>query len=607
MRNLQTCQIILLSGLLNGLLLLAPSGWASQPPAAGGTEQPSYSEQAKALWDQIEESRTQIRELEDRAKGQQGMAAMILDSRIQEAIHQALNLSHQLCQLVIDRKAADEDPGPFQDTARELLQVIPERVRAGAQRQLASVDISADITGLSATEQITVEDNRAEISKRLLEAYKILLRNLQLSEHLGLETAQQQDFLLGALADATANQSIGLELGRRYGKRLERQSRALPDDTELTAKLRVNGERIKRLNNTLRQLVEMMEQLDMRTVEYRQQLAAATGTVTTDILDLEVFSSLLQRWLSAAGSWIKTNLPGIVFNLLLFLIIVWAAIALARLTRRLVEGGLNRRPSNMSQLLRRMIISSTSNIVLILGLLFGLAQLGVSVGPLLAGLGIAGFIVGFALQDTLGNFASGVLILLYRPYDVGDFIETNGALGKVSQMSLVNTTVLTIDNQTLVLPNSKIWGDIIKNVTAQSERRVDMVFGIGYAEDIARAEQVLSEIVHGHEKVLDDPAPVIRLHTLNDSSVDFVVRPWVRTEDYWDVYWDVTRAVKIRFDENDISIPFPQRDIHLYTPGNGPVAIPGGLDTEQPPAPLAGTQPGEDSPTGDDAPPAAPT
>jgi small conductance mechanosensitive channel len=139
-------------------------------------------------------------------------------------------------------------------------------------------------------------------------------------------------------------------------------------------------------------------------------------------------------------------------------------------------------------------------------------------------------------------------------------------------MSLVNTTILTFDNQTLVMPNSKIWGDVIKNVTAQEQRRVDMTFGIGYGDDIPKAEKVLMEIVTGHDKVLKEPAPVVRLHTLNESSVDFVVRPWARKEDYWDVYWDVTRPVKIRFDEEDISIPFPQRDIHLYRGDQEPLA-----------------------------------
>ncbi len=150
-------------------------------------------------------------------------------------------------------------------------------------------------------------------------------------------------------------------------------------------------------------------------------------------------------------------------------------------------------------------------------------------------------------------------------------------------MSLVNTTVLTIDNQTLVLPNSKIWGDVIKNVTAQSQRRVDMVFGIGYSDDVEKAGEVLEEIVRSHSKVLDEPAPVVRLHTLNESSVDFIVRPWARTDDYWDVYWDITRAVKIRFDKEGISIPFPQRDIHVYHKG-GDHQLPktGNKGSEQP-------------------------
>ena len=157
-----------------------------------------------------------------------------------------------------------------------------------------------------------------------------------------------------------------------------------------------------------------------------------------------------------------------------------------------------------------------------------------------------------------------MMILFYRPYDVGDAVEVGGVTGKVRDMSIVNTTILTFDNQTLILPNSKIWGDVIKNITAQRMRRVDMTFGIGYDDDIPKAESILMEIVSGHDKVLQDPEPVVKLHNLGDSSVDFIVRPWVNTADYWDVYWDITRAVKLRFDAEGVSIPFPQRDIHLY-------------------------------------------
>ena len=131
-------------------------------------------------------------------------------------------------------------------------------------------------------------------------------------------------------------------------------------------------------------------------------------------------------------------------------------------------------------------------------------------------------------------------------------------------MNLVSTTITTFDNQTLVVPNSKIWGDAIKNITAQTERRVDLEIGIGYGDDIELAAQVLTKIVVAHEKVPKDPEPNIKLHTLGDSSVNFIVRPWVKTEDYWDVYWDLMREIKLRLDREGISIPFPQRDVHLY-------------------------------------------
>jgi small conductance mechanosensitive channel len=210
-----------------------------------------------------------------------------------------------------------------------------------------------------------------------------------------------------------------------------------------------------------------------------------------------------------------------------------------------------------------MIVSTVRNLVFIFGILIAISQLGISLGPLLAGLGIAGFIIGFALQGSLSNFASGILILLYRPFDVGDTVEAGGVRGKVKNMSLVNTTFMTFDNQMLIVPNNKIWESVITNVTAQRTRRVDLMFGISYGDDIDQAEKVLREIVDAHDAVLDDPEPMIRLHELGDSSVNFIVRPWVKTADYWDTYWDLTKAVKQRFDKEGISIPFPQRDVHI--------------------------------------------
>jgi len=198
------------------------------------------------------------------------------------------------------------------------------------------------------------------------------------------------------------------------------------------------------------------------------------------------------------------------------------------------------------------------------GFVVALSMLEINVGPLLAAIGAAGFIIGFALQGTLSNFAAGIMILIYRPYDVGDFVDIGGTFGTVDAMTIVSTTLMTLDNQKVVVPNNMIWGDKITNVTGTDKRRVDMVFGIGYSDDIAKAQRILEEILVDHEAILKDPEPVVKVHELADSSVNFVVRPWVKTENYWNVYWDITKTVKLRFDDEGISIPFPQRDVHVY-------------------------------------------
>ncbi len=158
---------------------------------------------------------------------------------------------------------------------------------------------------------------------------------------------------------------------------------------------------------------------------------------------------------------------------------------------------------------------------------------------------------------------------MYRPYDVGHIIKAGGMNGIVDSMSLVSTTIKSFDNQVVIVPNGKIWGDVITNVTGCDTRRVDMKFGISYNDDINKAQKTLEEIVNAHELVLDSPKPVIRLHELGESSVNFVCRPWTKTSDYWDVYWDITRTVKERFDKEGISIPFPQRDVRIYQTTKG--------------------------------------
>lgn len=265
-----------------------------------------------------------------------------------------------------------------------------------------------------------------------------------------------------------------------------------------------------------------------------------------------------------AREWLLTEGPGFLVQVAVALVLFLVFLVLAKILGRIVRRFLDAESVQLSRILKDFVVSATVKLTFFVGLLVALSQVGIDLGPLLAGLGVAGFIIGFAVKDSLSNFAAGLMILGYRPYDVGDSVEAAGVSGKVSKMSLVSTTIVTFDNQRLVVPNSKIWGGVIKNVSAEPTRRVDLVFGIGYDDDVDRAEEILRDVVTSHELVLDDPEPVIKLHELADSSLNFVCRPWVWNADYWTVRWDVIREVKRRFDAEGISFPYPQRDVHLH-------------------------------------------
>ncbi|MCD8551102.1 MAG: mechanosensitive ion channel [Shewanella xiamenensis] len=323
-------------------------------------------------------------------------------------------------------------------------------------------------------------------------------------------------------------------------------------------------ERLAQNSQSLSTNIELLDALGQNTALLKKTLFSISGDITQDVLNIDVASSLIEQWLNTAKDQAINHGPTLVFKLFIFSLILFVAGLAGKLVKKIVSNTVSNSKLNFSKLLQDFFTSLSGKAVFTIGVLIALSQLGIELGPLLAGFGIAGVIIGFALQDTLSNFASGMMILIYRPYDVGDLINAAGVSGRVSHMSLVSTTIKTLDNQRLIIPNNKIWGDTINNITAEHQRRVDMTFGIGYGDSIEQAEAVLKSIVEAHPKVQKVPAPLIKLHVLGESSVDFIVRPWAKPEDYWDVYWDITREVKMRFDTEGISIPFPQRDVHIY-------------------------------------------
>jgi small conductance mechanosensitive channel len=302
----------------------------------------------------------------------------------------------------------------------------------------------------------------------------------------------------------------------------------------------------------------------------RTYLSAITKRETSWMTPQE-FADSFMTWLVSPEGGVQ-----IAFRIAVVVGSLFGLFIVARIVRSWARRMFNRVPS-LSKLLRGFLVMVVYWLTIAFGLMIVLAALGVNITPFFALLGGASFIIAFALQDTLGNLASGLMIMINRPFDEGDYVQVAGLGGTVKHVSVVSTTVTTPDNQVIVIPNSKVWGDVITNVTASDTRRVDMVFGIGYGDSIEQAQKVLEDVVARHPLILDEPAPVIRVSELADSAVNFIVRPWAKTGDYWAVYWDLQRAVKEAFDNSGISIPFPQTDMHIHVAGSTGVTGPAAL------------------------------
>ncbi len=220
--------------------------------------------------------------------------------------------------------------------------------------------------------------------------------------------------------------------------------------------------------------------------------------------------------------------------------------------------------TEMEDTLEKFLCNILNAVLMIVLLIATVGAIGVETTSFLTVLGAAGLAIGLALQGSLSNFASGVLIIAFRPYQVGDFIVAGGEAGTVEEVQIFTTVLKTPDNKKIIVPNSQIMNGTITNVSAHDTRRVDLVVGCGYGDDIDAVYAVLKDIVDNHDLILSDPAPSVDLNTLADSSVNFNVRPWCKSSDYWAVYNQVTEQVKRKFDEKGLNIPFPQTDVHLY-------------------------------------------
>ncbi len=534
----------------------------------GNGDDATPTESLAAKLDPLEEERrTRLAEAETvDADAQQASAfdAAALRRKGLELRMQAFEALREQAELLDERPHAPETES-LRAAVLARLDEAEARLHVDMKAQRTRIRELSDSSAEAEGETLASTVNRLERAEQVeVDLLTLAVDLVELESRLGARPATEEWLATAVASDVRLVTSrIGLLRDRAadVAARAELSDKPLASSPEEWAlRTRMDGSM-----DRLEALLDLMPRLGLDDAPYRQILVASSGEITLDALDRDVAGNLLGQWITGLREGLVENGPGLAFQAIVFVVIVAFFLWLSSLARRVVARAVEAPHLRFSQLLKRMLVSLSSGAVLLLGVLIALSQLGIEIGPMLAGLGIAGFVLGFALQDTLGNFAAGVMILVYRPYDVGDMIDcAGGVFGKVDEMSLVSTTILTIDNKTLIVPNSKIWGDVITNVTAQRIRRVDLVFGIGYADDIPKAEGVLESILADHPKILDDPAPVVKVSELGDSSVNFIVRPWCVRDDYWDVHWDVTREVKMRFDREGVSIPFPQRDVHFY-------------------------------------------
>lgn len=368
-----------------------------------------------------------------------------------------------------------------------------------------------------------------------------------------------------------------------------------PFDGELKTAFDLVHAKQERNLQSLERLIDVAERVDIDVSEQRSQLISERGALGVEILDREVFTQLLHDQVTALKTRLWTDGPDVVFRGALLALILFVTWVVARATRRLVSSLSQRKSFGISRLARAAVVSVVVSVVWVVGIVAGLATIGVALGPLFAGVGVFGIVVGFAVQDSLANLASGVMILVFRPFDVDDHIKVAGAEGLVKRMNFLATTIHTFDNKVLIVPNGRIWGDTIENLSASQVRRVDIDVSFAYDEDPDRVHDVLLDVITNHETVLKTPAPAVHFTQMGDSALVMKVKPWVRTTDYWTTYWDLHRAIVKRFAEEGIEIPFPQRVVHMVSGESAPEAPASAREAPPPPTPPSAREDDEPS------------
>jgi small conductance mechanosensitive channel len=396
-------------------------------------------------------------------------------------------------------------------------------------------------------------------------------RTLGRVDSLGIDVTEQWNSFDHFLRESAESQigrlQIAVAARQGLGRQIQDSEQAGADESEISASrmlLAIAEGRVAGTASSLEATLDLLDRRGLRTIEYRQEIIRATGEVTGDVLDPRVTVGLLRGAVGDLWRWTRETVPTAFVRLVILLFFVVAF----RLLFRLAWWGFllfrfERVSHLMSDLTGRLLRPTAT----VLGLLSGLSFLGVHTTTLLAGLGVAGVVAGFALQDLLSNVAAGVSILLDRPYDTDDVIRTAGAYGNVKTMGLINTTIVTFDHRRVLVPNRTIWGQALENLSAEPTRRVDATVSVGFDEDLDRVIGVLRDLLAETEKVLETPEPSVFVAELADSWIVLSVWAWVSSEDWWPFTTELPRLIRLRLADEGIQIPYP-RQVFVGSPAS---------------------------------------
>ncbi|MCK9994666.1 MAG: mechanosensitive ion channel family protein [Candidatus Krumholzibacteria bacterium] len=569
MRHLPTIPSVFI--LLATVFLLATAGPGSL-----------FSQESESTPDSVE---VEV-ELTDLMRAQQFLGTLQagLDSllNIENQMHKAEDEKLQLLRVQAGRHIAKID-----DVQPNLMKILPNldesaQETADIKKDLAGFlagkyDIYERAAGLWSREIDILREKRSDTPPeelgdletsigdardRLDRLLPALMKVLDDGDLLGMDTKKDWgrfDRVLNNRAENLVGRlQIAVNAREALKKKIATSEKAGATEAEIgpdRASLQYSETRVQGVAKSLETTVDLLKGRGFETAQYQQFIIKTTGEITDKVLDPKVFIGLAKDFLSDMGLWFKDNGPTILVKLLIIL----ASVLVFRLTFRL--GWWLMRLMGLIHLTKLMVQlgnSLISPIASFIGLFFGLWLVGADPTTLLAGAGVAGVVIGFALQDSLANLAAGFFILATRPFDVDDTIRTGTVIGTVKAMWIANTTVVTFDGRRLLIPNRMIWADIIENRSVEPLRRVDFTVRVGFDEDIDRVITVLHDLIKGEERLLDQPEAAVFVSEWADSWVEIAVRPWARNENWWPLLTDLPRQVVLRFAEEGIKIPYPR-------------------------------------------------